>query len=121
MKAKKANLPPRSNDVAKITKSPDLNKAASTNRGEIEKFIKKAFEPMRSKDIAFRTGIDANIVRRTMSRLYAEGKVVNLGTEKCALWQLAGAAKKVDYQSYHRSGTMPNAKPGDLPRMECAR
>lgn len=123
----KPNLPERTRDLAAITKAQPRNVTLSPERIQIEELLKTAHQAMRVVTISDKTGINRNQVRIILSRLAHDGIATNVGTSKETIWRATKKIKAAQESalarsiSYHCAGTMPHAKPGDLPRMECVR
>ena len=123
MTAKKANLPPRSDSVTVITKAQPRNSTVSPERLQLEAFLKSCRVPIRTIQIADKTGFLPDFVRKMMWRLVHDGIATNVGGRCGKLLALGGSGHvaRIDPKSYHCGGTMPYARAGDIPRMECVR
>lgn len=117
----------RTRDLAKITKAQPRNATLSPERIQIEALLKNAHQAMRVVTIADKTGINRNQVRIIMARLAHDGIATNVGTSKETSWRATKKIKAAQESAharsigYHCGGTMPHAKTGDLPCMECVR
>ena len=124
---RRQNLPPRSDSVTVINKAQPRNVSVSPERLRIENLLQAATVGLRPLSISKKTGVTLDSVRKIMWRLQRDRLATNVGSSKESIWRATGKIKAASdsaramSERHHCNGTMPRARPSDIPRMECAR
>lgn len=124
---KKQRMPPKADSITIITKAQPRNTTVKPERLKVEELLNSAMMPMTIITMVEKTELDKNVIRKIMWRLQQDGIAANVGDKKEALYKATAkikASKKSEVaktDGYVCNGTMPYAKFGDIPRMECAR